>query len=102
MMELCSSVPDIKLTRERQNSISGWVNPYQRRRRRGKRVAKLGNKKYINGLFGSNIKSETRDVISHSIESEIRSLVKKASRWRIIFPPHPINAADICVFSMQA
>lgn len=88
MMKLCSSVPDIKLTRERHNSISGWVNPYQRRRR-GKRVAKLGNKKYINGMFGSNIKSETRDVISHSIESEIRSLVKKASKWRIIFPPPP-------------
>lgn len=56
MMKLCSSVPDIKLTRGRQNSISGWVNPYQRRIR-GKRVAKPGNKKYNNGLFGSNRKS---------------------------------------------
>lgn len=76
MMKLCSSVPDINLTRGRQNSISGWVNPYQRRRR-GKWVAKPGNKKYNNGLFGSNRKSGTRDVISHSIGSEIRSLVKR-------------------------
>lgn len=34
MMKLCSSVPDIKLTRERQNSISGWVNPLSKKKKR--------------------------------------------------------------------
>lgn len=41
MMKLCSSVPDMKLTRDRQENISGWANPHQTRKR-GKSVTMPG------------------------------------------------------------
>lgn len=76
MMKLCCSAPNIKLTRERHKSISGWANPYQTRKR-GKVMTKPGNKKYVNGLFESNRKNGTRKVIFQSIRLEIRLSAKR-------------------------
>lgn len=90
MMKLCFSVPDIKLTRERQKSTSGWANPYQTRKG-GKRVTKPGNKKYDKRHFGSNRKIGTREVISQSSRSEIRSSAKSRHNGEELFS---VNAAE--------
>lgn len=97
MIKLCSSVADIKLTRGRQNSISGWVTPYQRRR--GRRVAKPVNKSTTMDCSDSLERVEKSHYISFDrVENSITG--QKASKWReIVFSP--VNAANICVFSMQ-
>lgn len=75
MMKLCFSVPDIKLTRERQKSTSGWANPYQTRKG-GKRVTKPGNKKYGKRHFGSNRKGNGGELFSVNAAESVSSPYK--------------------------
>lgn len=73
MVKLYCSVPDIKLTRKGQKSISGWAN----QKKGGSGLTKLGKKGCGNGLFKSNRKSGIREDISQSFRSEVRSSIKR-------------------------